>query len=142
MKPLGGTRHFGSAWWIEGNQRAIIQMSLRMKTNDHFWWTFFHECGHIALHRGKNFADDQNASGGGPEAEADRWAEAIIYGHNRLSNILADPPKSELAVRRLADELELHPGIIVGMLQHYEKLAYRNLNYLKARFHWADEAII
>jgi HTH-type transcriptional regulator/antitoxin HigA len=139
MKPLGQTRLFGSAWWIDGNQRAVIQMSLRMKTNDHFWWTFFHECGHIMLHRGKNFADDQNASGDGPEAEADRWAETIIYGHKRLSSILADPPVSDLGVRRLADELNLHPGIVVGMLQHYEKLPYRNLNHLKARFQWADE---
>jgi HTH-type transcriptional regulator/antitoxin HigA len=140
MKPLGRTRLFGSAWWIDGNQRAVIQMSLRMKTNDHFWWTFFHECGHIALHRGRNFADDQNACGDGLEAEADHWAETIIYGHNRLPSILADPPQSEVGVRNLADELDLHPGIVVGMLQHYGKLLYRSLNHLKARFQWADEA--
>lgn len=140
VKPLGQTRLFGSAWWIDGNQRAVVQMSLRMKSNDHFWWTFFHECGHIALHRGKNFADDKNATGDGLEAEADRWAEALIYGTNRLSQIRANPPRSEVAVRRLADELELHPGIIVGMLQHYGHLHFSNLNHLKAKFQWADEA--
>jgi HTH-type transcriptional regulator/antitoxin HigA len=139
-KPLSQTRLFGSAWWIDGNQRAVIQMSLRMKTNDHFWWTFFHECGHIALHRGKNFADDQNARGDGAEEEADRWAESIIYGHNRLPTILANPPTSEVGVRRLADDLDLHPGIIVGMLQHYGHVRFSNLNHLKAKFQWADEA--
>lgn len=140
-KPLSQTRLFGSAWWIDGNQRAVIQMSLRMKTNDHFWWTFFHECGHIALHRGKNFADDQNACGDGAEEEADRWAEAIIYGHNRLPVILANPPKSEAGVCRLADGLDLHPGIIVGMLQHYGHIRFSNLNHLKAKFEWADEVL-
>ena len=139
VKPLSRTCLFGSAWWIDGNQRAIIQMSLRMKSNDHFWWTFFHECGHISLHRGKNFADDQNGQGDGIEAEADRWAEMIIYGHNRLPTILASPPKSERAVRRLADELELHPGIVVGMLQHYGHISFSALNHLKAKFQWADE---
>ncbi len=138
MKPLGQTRLFGSAWWIDGNQRAVIQMSLRMKSNDHFWWTFFHECGHIALHRGKNFADDQNARGDGPEVEADGWTETMLYGHNRLPAILANPPKSENGIRRLADELDLHPGIIVGMLQHYEVVPHRNLNHLKAKFQLAD----
>lgn len=138
VKPLGQTRLFGSAWWIDGNQRAVIQMSLRMKSNDHFWWTFFHECGHIALHRGKNFADDQNAFGDGAEAEADAWAESIIYGHNRLPAILANPPLSELSIRRLADDLKLHAGIIVGMLQHYEHIPYHKLNHLKAKFEWAD----
>ena len=139
VKPLGQTRLFGSAWWIDGNQRAIIQMSLRMKTNDHFWWTFFHECGHIVLHRGKNFADDQNASGDGPEGEADRWAENVIYGESRLRFILANPPKSEIGILRLAGELNLHPGIVVGMLQHYGHVPHRNLNRLKAKFEWADE---
>ena len=139
LKPLGQTRLFGSAWWIDGNQRAVIQMSLRMKTNDHFWWTFFHECGHIALHRGKNFADDQNAHGDGPEAEADRWAENMIYGPDALDEILAHPPRSEAAVRRLADDMNLHPGIIVGMLQHYRHVPFQKLNHLKVRFQWADE---
>jgi HTH-type transcriptional regulator/antitoxin HigA len=138
VKPLGQTRLFGSAWWIDGNQRAVIQLSLRMKTNDHFWWTFFHECGHIALHRGKNFADDNNARGDGPEEEADRWAENIIYG-GRLRTILGNPPRSERGVLALADELKLHPGIVVGMLQHYGYVPYRNLNHLKARFQWSDE---
>ncbi len=138
LKPLGQTRLFGSAWWIDGNQRAVIQMSLRMKTNDHFWWTFFHECGHVVLHRGKNFADDQNAQGDGVEAEADQWAEQIIY-RKQLPYILANPPRTEASIRRLADELDLHPGIIVGMLQHYSRVPFRSLNHLKAKFRWADE---
>lgn len=138
-KPLGKTRLFGSAWWIDGGQRAVIQMSLRMKFNDHFWWTFFHECGHIALHRGKNFVDDQDAHGDGPETEADRWAETMLYGDDGLAAIRANPPRSERAIRQLAEELNLHPGIIVGMLQHYGHLRFSNLNHLKAKFQWADE---
>lgn len=139
VKPLGQTRLFGSAWWFDGDQRAIIQMSLRMKSNDHFWWTFFHECGHIDLHRGKNFADDQSAEGDGSEEEADKWAEEILYGKSGQARILANPPMSEARVRRLADELELHPGIIVGMLQHHEALPFKSLNHLKAKFQWRDE---
>ena len=43
--PISKTCLFGSARWFDTN-RAIIQMSLRMKSNDHFWWTFFHEAAH------------------------------------------------------------------------------------------------
>ena len=46
--PISKTCLFGSARWFDTN-RAIIQMSLRMKSNDHFWWTFFHEAAHIIL---------------------------------------------------------------------------------------------
>ena len=140
VKPLGEIRLFGSARWIDGNQRAIIQMSLRMKTNDHFWWTFFHECGHIALHRGMTFADDPVASDDDHEKESDDWAHRLLYGHNRLPDILARQPRSESAVRKLADELDLHPGILVGMLQHHDVLPYKNLNHLKAKFQWKDES--
>jgi HTH-type transcriptional regulator / antitoxin HigA len=139
VKPLGHTRLFGSTWWFDGDKRAIIQMSLRMKSNDHFWWTFFHECGHVDLHRGKNFADDQSAEGDGPEEEADRWAEEKLYGPDRQAGILANPPTTMYSVRRLADELKLHPGIIVGMLQHHGKLPYSRLNELKAKFGWSSQ---
>ena len=140
MRPLGKTRLFGSAWWIDGDQHAIIQMSLRMKSNDHFWWTFFHECGHIALHRGMNFADDQNAVGDGHEAEADRWAESILYGQNGVANILANPPRTEFGIRSLADKLKIHPGIVLGMLQHYGKVPHNTFmnRTLKVKFEWKD----
>jgi HTH-type transcriptional regulator / antitoxin HigA len=135
-KPLSKTCLFGSARWLDG-AHALIQMSLRMKSNDHFWWTFFHECGHLVLHRGKNFADDKNAVGEGLEAEADSWAETVLYGKEGLRPILADPPRSEAGVRRLAEKLNLHPGIVVGMLQHHGVIPHGHLNRLKDRFEWA-----
>jgi len=30
--------------------KALIQLSLRYKTGDQLWFTFFHEAGHILLH--------------------------------------------------------------------------------------------
>ncbi|MBV0893488.1 HigA family addiction module antidote protein [Paracoccus sp. Z118] len=135
--PLSKTRLFGSARWLDGS-RAIIQMSLRMKSNDHFWWTFFHEAGHITLHRGRTFADDQGGIGDGAENEADVWAEEQLVGRSRFSEFCRTVPRSEAAVRNFADEVGLHPGIIVGMLQHRGILPFAHLNGLKARFEWAD----
>jgi HTH-type transcriptional regulator/antitoxin HigA len=137
-KPIGRTCLFGSTRWLD-RERAVIQMSLRMKTNDHFWWTFFHECGHILMHRGQNFADDKNAEGDGIEKEADRWAESILYGKEGVSPILDNPPKSEAAIRRLADAFRLHPGIVVGMLQHYRVISHAYCNNLKDTFEWKEE---
>ncbi|MFS2175626.1 HigA family addiction module antitoxin [Rhizobium pisi] len=134
-KPISKTCLFGSARWIDGD-RAIIQMSLRMKSNDHFWWTFFHEAAHITLHRGKTFADDQGGEGNGFENEADAWAEDMLVGSERFRAYKATNPRSEAAVRAFAAERGIHPGIVVGMLQHHGIIAYKNLNALKARFEW------
>ena len=108
-----------------------------MKTNDHFWWTFFHEAGHIALHQGRNFLDDKAGEGDGLESEADSWAEKMLFGEGVASAIVASSPRSEAEVRAVADEIGIHPGIVVGMLQHHKKLPYTHLNGLKARFEWA-----
>jgi HTH-type transcriptional regulator / antitoxin HigA len=135
--PISKTCLFGSARWFDGD-RAIIQMSLRMKTNDHFWWTFFHEAAHITLHRGKNFADDKNGEGDGVEEEADRWAEDILVGRERFAQFKASRPRSEARVREFAAAVKLHPGIVVGMLQHAGIVPFSNLNKLKVTFKWAD----
>jgi HTH-type transcriptional regulator / antitoxin HigA len=135
--PISKTCLFGSARWFDVD-RAIIQMSLRMKTNDHFWWTFFHEAAHISLHRGRNFADDNNGEGDGAEEEADRWAEHVLVGRERFARFKASRPRSEVSVRQFAAEANLHPGIVVGMLQHAGVISYSHLNKLKVTFDWAN----
>jgi HTH-type transcriptional regulator/antitoxin HigA len=136
--PISKTCLFGSARWFDAD-RAIIQMSLRMKTNDHLWWTFFHEAAHITLHRGKNFIDDQNGVGDGAEEQADSWAEEILVGRQRFAAFKATRPNSQAAIKRFAGEIGLHPGIVVGMLQHARVLPFSFLNGLKAKFEWAQE---
>lgn len=137
-KPLPKTRLFGSARWLDGDM-PVIQMSLRMKTNDHFWWTFFHEAAHILLHRGQTFVDEGHGIGDGLEAEADAWAEDILAGRDHFAAFKATRPRSARQVRGFADSIGIHPGIVVGMLQHAGIVPYQNLNGLKERFEWADE---
>ncbi|WP_108522753.1 HigA family addiction module antitoxin [Bradyrhizobium algeriense] len=136
-KPIEKTCLYGSARWIEGN-RAIIQMSLRMKTNDHFWWTFFHEAAHITLHKGRAFADDHGGEGDGFEDEADAWAEDILVGTERFAAFKATRPRSAKAIVTFAGELGIHPGIVVGMLQHHRVIDFKHFHHLKARYELKD----
>lgn len=136
-RPIPKTCLFGSARWI-AEDRAIIQMSLRMKSNDHFWWTFFHEAAHILLHRGLNFADDKGGEGDGIETQADEWAENLLVGSERFTAFKATNPRSEMAVRAFAREVGIHPGIVVGMLQHHKVIPFTHLNGLKETFELAD----
>jgi HTH-type transcriptional regulator/antitoxin HigA len=136
-KPISKTCLFGSARWLDPD-RAIIQMSLRMKSNDHFWWTFFHEAAHLVLHRGRNFADDQGAESDGVEQEADAWAEEVLVGRQRFAAFVASYPRAEAEIRAFAEECGIHPGIVVGMLQHRGVLPWTHLNKIKVTFEWAS----
>lgn len=140
VKPLPKTRLSGAAWWISSDH-AVIQLSLRHKTNDHFWFSFCHEAGHILLHkRDVIFADDE-ADGGDHvlEEEADRFAEEALVGRGALQALLARPgPLSKQAVSTFARSIGVHAGIVVGMLQHKRKLPWSHMNDLKDRYEWAD----
>lgn len=134
--PISKTFVYGSARWFD-NDRALIQMSLRMKFNDHFWWTFFHEAGHIVLHRGKNFADDVTLDGDTFETEANKFAQQLLVPNDSWNSFLSAHPNSKAKVEQFARAIEIHPGIVVGMLQHHGVLKFSDLNGLKNRFDWA-----
>lgn len=88
-KPFVGTKLSGSARWL-GTGNPVIQLSLRHKTNDHFWFTFFHECGHVLLHPDKTFVDSSDgADVETAEKQADRFAEEVLVGTSS-----ADTPAS------------------------------------------------
>src|SRR5438552_4102841 len=109
-----------------------------MKTNDLFWWIFFHEAAHIILHRGRNFIDDENGVGDAVEEEADNWAEDILVGRDRFAQFKATQPRSRREVINFAHLIGVHSGIIVGMLQRSHVLPCSHLNTLKVKFEWVQ----
>ena len=58
----------------------MIQLSARHKSDDHLWFSFFHEAAHVLLHSKKSvFVDELNGDGADREEEVsldDEW-EAI-----------------------------------------------------------------
>jgi plasmid maintenance system antidote protein VapI len=47
-----GCRTSGATRFINP-QKALLLLSFRYLSDDHFWFTFFHECGHLLLHSKK-----------------------------------------------------------------------------------------
>lgn len=69
----------GSTRWI--NDTPCIQITGRHKRNDIFWFTFFHEVGHILLHGKKDIFLEDNACPGNQndkEKEADNFASKTL----------------------------------------------------------------
>ena len=135
----------GVARWLSPT-RPLIQMSLYGKTNDKFWFTFFHETAHILLHanttedRKAVFLDDPNAghTGDPKEHEANQWAGNRLipsqYAHE-LSTL-----RTKVAVAAFADRIGIHPGIVVGRLQHDGLIEPSWMNELKQSFRFAEPA--
>jgi HTH-type transcriptional regulator/antitoxin HigA len=125
----------GVTRWLTPD-KALILMSLRYKTNDHFWFTFFHEAAHILLHGKKEiFIDDAKGFDSEKENEANRFAKNMLIPEDEYNKFTAGkslyPGNS---IRAFAKSISVHPGIVVGRLQHDELIDYSWHNNLKERF--------
>jgi len=139
IKPLPKTALSGAAWWLSP-RKAVIQLSARHKTDDHLWFSFFHEAAHILLHSKKNvFVDDMSEVNSELEVEANEWASNMLVQRSQWERFVASCPRSERAIRAFADEQGIAPGIVVGMLQHGRHLPWTHLNGLKVRHRWLDD---
>lgn len=128
---LKGTRLSGASWWL-GNDRPIIALSLRYHTNDHLWFTFFHEAAHVLLHGKKAiFLDSQEAGVSAEEKEADLFARNQLIPLAQWNRFVARKAFFKNDILIFASEVKVHPAIVVGRLQHEKKIEQSWHNDLK-----------
>lgn len=123
------------------HKRPVIQQSLRFKTNDHFWFTFFHEAKHVLQNRKKSIflegskADQEDEE---REAEANRFSSELLISTEAWKAFLQSHHSFSVAVvKQFASELALHPGIVSGRLIRDGKLKYgQPAAKLRVNFSW------
>lgn len=135
VQEIPGTRVSGATRWLSPT-RALVQLSLRYKTDDQFWFTLFHELAHVLLHGKKDvwIEDDLPGDAGDAdplEQEANRFAREVLIPRQQERRLRT--LRSLSAVRAFADELGLAPGVVVGRLQRDGILGYDVGQYLKRR---------
>jgi len=138
---LPKTRVSGATRWLTPH-KALIQLSFRYKTDDHLWFSFFHEAGHILKHGKRDvFIEGPSPGKDHPkEDEANAFASEILIPQKELNRFLEHDRFSKTAIRKFASQLGIAPGIVVGRLQHEEALPQSHCNDLKTRFKWAGHA--
>ena len=115
----------GSTRWL--NDTPCIQLTGRFKRNDVFWFTFFHEAGHILLHGKKeifleniDYPDKLIEK----ELEADAFAEKWTFSEDEEKEVLVASPLDINKVRNFAKKFNTHPAIIIGRFQHKKLIPY------------------
>jgi HTH-type transcriptional regulator/antitoxin HigA len=128
---VGKTRLSGAARWL-ATDKAIIQLSLRHKTNDHFWFSLFHEARHLLGRKRIDFIDaDVSDDRDDDEVEADRFARDTLIPPKDYSAFVSAGSFTEQAIRGFARSQGIAPGIVVGRLQREGLLLRSHLNNLK-----------
>jgi len=129
-------RACGATYWL-GPSKAVIQLSLRYRTDDHFWFTFFHEAGHIMLHGRTETFVEGNGEHDAREDEANRFAAQTLIPERRFQTFLASGESlTKNGIAAFAAELGIAPGIVVGRLQKEGRIPYSHCNELKRKLEW------
>jgi len=116
--------------------KALLLLSFRYLSDDHFWFTLFHEAGHLILH-GKDtlFLEGVDMVTTKQEEEANSFAADTLVPPEDKPALLS-LPRDGRAVLKFAHRVGISPGIVVGQLQHLGRLQPNQLNSLKRRFRW------
>jgi len=136
-----GARVCGATRWLD-KDRALVQLSLRYKTDDQLWFTLFHELGHVLLHgKREQFIDfDRLPSDSEAEKEANDFAARQLVNPNDLNRFIAASDFSVQAVRRFAAQQAVADGIVVGQLQFRGVVPYKSpLSRLKVSFRFDSD---
>jgi HTH-type transcriptional regulator/antitoxin HigA len=131
-----GATHF------EADGKAIIQLSFRHRADDHFWFTVFHEIGHLLLHPASPlFIEGQGFEMSAEEAEANGFASAVLIP-DEFEAELRSLRHDFRAYARLAKRMGISPGVLVGQMQNRGLLQHEQMNFLKERYDWADVEVV
>lgn len=137
----------GCTRWVNRN-KVIVALSLRYKFDDQIWFTFFHELGHVLLHRkhhnfildnaDDNLADDVvDPDMQKVEDEANRFAADTLIPPDLLKQFLSFGALESEHIHEFSEAVNIAPGVVIGRLQREGVLAYHQGNSLKQKIEWS-----
>ena len=138
-----GTRVHGATFWL-GRGKAALLMTIRGAWADVFWFSLFHEIGHLLLHGRQEVIlenDDADPALQEREDEADRFAGDLLLPADDYLRFVDSGGFSGAAISALASEVGIDAGIVVGRLQHDGHLRHDEQNSLRTRFEWATSTV-
>ena len=123
----------GATKWLAAS-KAMILLNLRGKMEDQFWFSFFHEAGHVLYDSKKDLYINDGTVDDPREHDANEFAANILIPRDIDPEIASLKTKEDVIL--LANELKISPGIVAGRFQHLtQKWSY--FNGLKRKFQWA-----
>lgn len=109
----------GMTRWLDA-EKAMVELSLRGSYDDIFWFTFFHELGHILKHGKKEqFVEfNDKIKKKGKEVEADNFACNTLIPKHEYTKFITQQDFSDIAIRKFSKSLDISPSIVAGRLSH------------------------
>lgn len=135
---LPKTYAHGATFWL-GRDRAVVMMTIRYRWADIFWFTLFHEIGHILNHKRQLVileGEIDNPEYLKMEDEANRFAAGVLIPSSEYTKFIEIGRFYKADVKNFAAHLRVSPSIVVGRLQNDSYIERSWHNGLRTKFEW------
>lgn len=123
----------GATFWLSPD-KAVVVLSLRGAWADIFWFTLFHELGHVKLHGKRDPHVSIDRADDPIELEANQFARDTLIPRPDYEEFLLAGDFSERAIEAFGQHVGVAAGVVVGRLQHERLVPHNRLNHLRDRF--------
>lgn len=130
----------GAVKWLD-TEHVMLAMNDRKKDADVFWFSFFHEIKHVIqkkrrtvfLSYNKEQMKERNEQ---MEDEADAFSMKTLITNKDFDRFINEDGSeiTKQAIIAFAAQIKVHPGIVVGRLQHEKIIQPARFNDLKIRY--------
>jgi HTH-type transcriptional regulator / antitoxin HigA len=147
VEELPRSKVCGATRWLAPD-RALLQLSLFYHRDDQFWFSFFHEAGHVLLHSKRTVFVEGAKSRTKPglatgtraeEEEANIFAENWLIPEAAWSVYASSGAFDDVSIRAFAADLGIAPSIVAGRLQREKLLAYDRGKALFIKLVWKKQ---
>lgn len=114
--------------------KIVCAMTVRGKNADRFWFSLFHELGHIMC----GHVSELHGTTKSQEQEADAFARDWLISPEAIERFESEGKFTRQSVVAFAKESGIAPGIVVGRLQNDRLLGYDQLGSLKVQYALVD----
>ena len=121
------------ATFVDGNY-IVLGLTVRGKYADMFWFSLFHELGHILKgHITNNFSTTEVN-----EKEADKFAQDTLISYEEYSSFINKKDFSKTEIVYFANQIGIAPGIVLGRLQKENHIPYSWHHDLKIMYEYSE----
>lgn len=131
------THTTGATFWVK-KDKAVIMMSLRGSWADIFWFSLFHELGHILLHDKRHtFLEDgvSHPEWEKQENEANEFSQKALILAKEFCEFTKRHNFSVSSIKSFSKSIGIAAGIITGRLPHEGFLPYTS-HVCRIRYKW------
>ena len=119
------------------NGSALLLLTDRNKVSDIFWFSLFHEIGHIL--ENEFSSDDENSEAyRRSEERADQFAKDLLIRQEDYQTFIKKGNFDKSDILDFAEEIDIHPSIVLGRLQNEGILSFDRFRELKENYYFVS----